>query len=537
MDKQTKLSECNEQIEKSHFPYPTPRKGQEEVLKRLRELIDEGFKVILFQAPTGWGKTPVNAQLCKEFPPSLYIVPQLSLIEQIVSNEYYSNWFVSLKGMDNYTCPKNGKRIRLGKCREEKNFNCEKETDCPYYLQKEKARNSKLVISDFPYFILEKGIKKESVFGKRKIIILDESHDLAQSFLSIFQTEVSTYSLPLSFCSKYFDTLKNLEGDQEIFRSFLCNAVKGAELTLKEKEEKSEDEIKDFNRLENMQNRLGLFDYIKNWKLEREDENILEWRIIALDSALLMPKFLWDKDTIYIISSATILDRGIFLEETGLLSIFKDSEISILPRILSEIPVKNNPIINATVGKANKAGMKIFLQKASDKIEEIMDANQDTRIAIHCHAYKHMNYLWKCFKKPYRNRLLWHNKRDRDTQLASWKTSKNKVFLSVGLEEGQDWKGCGAQVLLKVPYPNIRDPIVSFKMTRKNGNYWYQLSTLRSVIQAHGRVARIREDKSKFYVLDDEFEKLLWRTRHHIPERFKEALPKEWQEIVRKGTC
>ncbi|MGA9153704.1 MAG: DEAD/DEAH box helicase family protein [Candidatus Nitrosopolaris sp.] len=42
-----------------NFPFPTFRENQEDVLRQIEEAFNSGYKYIILEAPTGFGKSPV----------------------------------------------------------------------------------------------------------------------------------------------------------------------------------------------------------------------------------------------------------------------------------------------------------------------------------------------------------------------------------------------------------------------------------------------------------------------------------------------
>jgi Rad3-related DNA helicase len=104
--------------------------------------------------------------------------------------------------------------------------------------------------------------------------------------------------------------------------------------------------------------------------------------------------------------------------------------------------------------------------------------------------------------------------------------SRGKVFVSVAFNEGQDWKYqvCNAQILLKVPFPNLGDKRVKRRLDLGHRK-WYENQAMLEVIQAYGRAIRAEDDSARFYIVDGSFTRLLKSRWNSIPDWFKEALP------------
>jgi ATP-dependent DNA helicase DinG len=111
--------------------------------------------------------------------------------------------------------------------------------------------------------------------------------------------------------------------------------------------------------------------------------------------------------------------------------------------------------------------------------------------------------------------------------------SRGKVFVSVAFSEGQDWKYdvCDAQILLKVPFPDLGDNRVKRRLELGHRE-WYQNQALLEVIQAYGRAIRAEDDMARFYIVDGSFTRLARDCWEVIPDWFKEALPSSFVRNV-----
>jgi Rad3-related DNA helicase len=158
-------------------------------------------------------------------------------------------------------------------------------------------------------------------------------------------------------------------------------------------------------------------------------------------------------------------------------------------------------------------------------IEQILRMEKGN-VAIHCHSYQHQQALVNGIAPDLKPRLIVHSSRDREEKLNEWIQARGKVFVSVAFGEGQDWKYdvCDAQILLKVPFPNLGDNRVKKRLESGN-RQWYDERTMLEVIQAYGRAIRAEDDRAKFYVVDGSFNRLVHNCWRSIPEWFKEALP------------
>ena len=123
------------------------------------------------------------------------------------------------------------------------------------------------------------------------------------------------------------------------------------------------------------------------------------------------------------------------------------------------------------------------------------------------------------------NRLLIHNSEDRIQKLQEHMTSKEPtVLISPSMQEGIDLKDdlSRFQIICKIPYPYLGDPIVKKRMNR--WKWWYSLQTAKTIVQSIGRSVRSNEDHATSYILDADWDKFYERHANLLPESFKKSL-------------
>jgi ATP-dependent DNA helicase DinG len=237
-----------------------------------------------------------------------------------------------------------------------------------------------------------------------------------------------------------------------------------------------------------------------------------------------MGELIWKRGEFYIISSATILDHDEFAKVTGLHDFLAEDQIEFIT-VPSTFPAENRPIIDTTVGPLSAQNLPVNMPKAIRAVEEIL-RKEPGNVAIHCHSYQHQRTLFEGMSNEFKPRLIIHSRKDREAKLKEWKQSRGKVFLSVAFSEGQDWKYdvCDAQILLKVPFPDLGDRRVRRRL-EVAGMRWYDNDAMLEVIQAYGRAMRAEDDRARFYVVDGSFNRLVRSCATITPDWFKEALP------------
>ncbi len=527
--KQIRLQDLTTRDVLESFPSSSLRPYQEEILINSVDAFKNGKKCIILAAPTGFGKSYVNAAFTS-VTRSFYATPQLVLIDQIMRDPYLKSRFVEIKGRQNYRCyhqPRRG--VHTGRC-ETEDYPCKERFEvCPYWLQKKRARDAQSVLLSLAYLISEgqtEGVS-ETYLGTRTLLVLDEAHNLEEQCLNYVSVRVTPFTIPHEVYERIRlelrkveterqlkEVLENTEAHLKTVLEKLSSASEGSALSVEQAEEKKKVE-----------------QYLASYSLYKSSNSEWVWQIKS-DQLLLQPVFakefmnqlVWKRGEHYIVSSATILNPREYSELTGLTEILEDDEICYL-EAPSTFPVENRPIIDANVGPLSRQELERNMPKAILTVEKIL-RKEKGNVAIHCHSYEHQKSLVDNIAADLKHRLIIHTSRDRDQKLREWMHSRGNVFVSVAFNEGQDWKYdiCDAQILLKVPFPYLGDKRVKRRLELGH-RQWYDNQAMLEVIQAYGRAIRAEDDKARFYIVDGSFTRLVNNCWRFIPNWFKEALP------------
>jgi Rad3-related DNA helicase len=519
-----------------NFPTHSFRAYQKEIVSQAVDAFRTGKRCIILAAPTGFGKSYVNAAFAS-VTRSFYATPQLALIDQIMGDRYLQSIFVEIKGRQNYRCYHQPHRsVYLGKCVTE-DYPCpERFQLCPYWIQKMKALNAQSVLMSFAYLAGESQTEglTDTYLGTRSLLILDEAHNIEEQCLNQISLRVSPYTIPVDTYNRIVPQLRQIETETQL-KEFLLNLEQQLRKILERS--KSIVETTGLSAVE-ATDKENIERYLANYHLYESSESEWIWQL-QNDQLVLQPVFarefmkelVWKRGQYYIVSSATILNPKEYAELTGLTSLLREDEICFL-QAPSTFPVENRPIIDVTVGPLSREEWESNKRNALRAVEEIL-RKEKGNVAIHCHSYHHQQWLVHNISEDLKARLIVHKSRDREEKLEEWKHSRGKVFASVAFNEGQDWKYdvCNAQILFKVPFPDLSDKRVKRRL-ELGYRQWYSNQAMLEVIQAYGRAIRAEDDEARFYVVDGSFTKLVKDCWQFIPDWFKEALPSTNEQRV-----
>lgn len=518
----------------NYFPMPEFRPKQRETLEKCWELFESGKKLILLEAPVGFGKSAVNTALCQYYQPSAYTTPQLSLIDQIRGDKHLGKYFTEIKGRDNYRCAMDNylTPVKYGRCKREK-IECDRFRICPYYSQKMKAIKSPMALMSTSYFIVDAFLEPPN-FSGRKLAIIDEGHLLSEHVADQVSFEVSPWSLPHQVWNKFKNLMTSPPSDnllasianhlETLLESYQVTIDGGEALTDEETIEKE----KASEWLDKYRRYLDTYDYAE-WVWNAKNHG---WKATPVYSRWFMEQMIWSRAEMFLTSSATILKPELWIKENGADLMFEPSETTYIT-VGSTFPPENRPVIDFTVGSMRYDNQADTLEYAVKMLEYIIRKHPMENIAVHLPSYR--------LAKEFHQRLTTDRKvwlptpENRDETLEKWKNNGG-ILLAVAYYEGQDWKYdvCRVQVLAKTLYPDTTDPKVA-KRLEKMDYQWLMWIALIKCLQAYGRAIRAPDDTMTFYVLDSQFWNLLKRNWKNIPQWFQEVTPaNRWPKKYQK---
>ncbi|MFW6435917.1 MAG: helicase C-terminal domain-containing protein, partial [Halovenus sp.] len=258
------------------------------------------------------------------------------------------------------------------------------------------------------------------------------------------------------------------------------------------------------------------------WVLDQPAGEGTATTIKPLNPERFLAHTVWDRGNKFALLSATILNKAAFCAGAGL-----DPDRVALVDLAHTFPVENRPLYDVTQGKMTYDAREQTLPKIAETLVSLMARHPGEKGLVHCHSYAIQATLeTQLADAGVGQRVRSHDREDRDGQLAAWKRSDDPtVFLSVKMEEALDLAGdlCRWQLLCKAPYPNTRDSRVARRL--EDGDWdWYYRSTLRTVIQACGRIVRSPTDHGVTYLADTSLLDCFDRARRDMPAWFADQV-------------
>lgn len=184
----------------------------------------------------------------------------------------------------------------------------------------------------------------------------------------------------------------------------------------------------------------------------------------------------------------------------------------------SPIPAAQRPIFYRPVPFPMNVNTDPALVAAA--IEKLLDTLPRQNTLIHV-TYSMSKRLIRHFKRP----VIANTAESKNAALARFRRDGG-VWLAAGCAEGLDLRDdeCRLNIIPRLSYPDLGDPVVQKRRALPNGNAWYDLETLKIAIQQAGRSTRHEKDRSTTIIMDPRFSRLVSMHRAKLPQSFLDAL-------------
>jgi len=503
-----------------------PRVGQLKAMEFIDRAIQFNYEHVVIEAPTGTGKTLLGAAACLRHGQGYYLVTQKLLQDQL-ETELEPDPSLEchlLKSSTEYACPahKSCAMGSLRRCQMIKSGNCE------YQKAKALFLTSKIGVTNYPFFMTER--LQAQKLGFRPAMVLDECHTLERQIIRLVDFTINSKQLEKWNLDEEIPKTEDLDEFLKWVNDRLMPMLTEKANNLIVMSEGGADEKLMREAVEVNQNVNKLKQAIKMhkedpegwvyWQQEQEDGSF-EAVLRPLDAAPFAP-ILFEMGGLKVHMSAYPGSKLIYCRSLGL----DPSKVGWC-RIDSSFKKENRPVLMTFVGHMRKAEIEKTLPKAIKFVEMILSNHEKEKGLIHANSYKIAKAVVDALRKTrHGSRLIYpENSDQREEAFNRHRMAKGPtVIISPSMTEGFDFAHDLArwQVIMKVPYPNLGDKQINAK--RLADAEWYQLETVKTIIQASGRICRAEDDFGRTYFLDADF-MMLW-------DRYRSFFPTWWAESV-----
>jgi len=232
----------------------------------------------------------------------------------------------------------------------------------------------------------------------------------------------------------------------------------------------------------------------------------------------------WRHGTKWLLMSATVISSSQMLRGLGFSGRHRTVQMS------SSFAAGNRTVIvKPTVNMSRSGGDDRFETMARAVHAEV--EGEQGRVLVHTVSYDLAGVVSRYLQRSTRRPVSTYRVAgDRATALSEFKRNGGGILVACSADRGVDLPDdyCRLIVVAKVPFPNLGDRMVSMRLHMGDGQTWYTVETVRSVVQMAGRGVRHKDDYCRTVILDSQFRDGLWsRGAALFPRWFREAVV--WQ--------
>lgn len=519
-------------IIKENFPYPHPRELQLETISKIYNAIEKGYKYIILEAVSGFGKSLISATLSNIYSEgnSYVLTTTNQLINQYLS-DFKDSGITKINPRSNFECKNIGGKkcsaylCKYTKCRyfnySDFAIDFDQTLSCNYLFNVKEGLKSDSVICSYDYF-LQENFYHSNYFEPRKLLICDEGHNIDDKVSKNISLKFTRNQLKDELKIKLKMEYKTIIQTEDYYYFILKYKMKYESL-LEGKKKGSAKYILYNKRLEDIEKFLMYFDR-SNYNLIFEVDNYKNWIFRPVKINKMINNALLNLGEVCIFMSSSIFDYENFAYDLGI----SEDEIYSL-RVPNTFDLSDNPIKLFDEfdmsGDPLESGMA---KKSLRTIKQILKEHANEKGVIHTTNYDAANYIEENIDNC---RLMTHNPYNREEILENFKKSKKPcVLVSPSMNEGVDLPGdlCRFQIIFKLPYLPFEDSwIHKRKNVYEDGKNWYRYKMITKLIQSYGRGIRFEGDYCKTYILDNRLYEVIYEDLENneiIPKYFINAI-------------
>lgn len=536
-------------------------------LDAINRIILSDKRFITICMPTGGGKSLVAMGAAIMSGRRTVMLTSTKGLQDQVSADF-SSVIADIRGMSNYACPitqqlgiPEGTTVNDAPC--QCGYRCilrgrglMTPTGCAYFDRYRLAQRADTVITNYQCWMYD-SLKDQSgesdpqnlQFGFAtkddrpvSLLIMDEVHDAAEEIgrfigIDISRKECLALHLPWPDAGTTIDDWR--EWASELMEP-VTDRIKTFEAQLRNQGGKHEHnqgnrrggqwsrELKHLRDIKRRLDRLAGMDIADDWVITEADKNTASGTMTAVRFDPLIPARYAESALFRGIDKIVLVSATVRPKTAVMLGITReDMEFIEYPSTfaIERRPVIHVPSIRVTYHtEQNDELMREWLQVFDDIVEPRLGL--EWKGIVHCVSYRRAKFILDNSRN--KALMLTHSSYNRAQAIEQFKRLPGpRVLLSPSVDTGYDFPGdlCRFQIIVKLPFSSVTDPVVKARKLKDPDYDLYQVA--QTIVQMSGRAVRSESDWAETWILDDS---LSWA----LPKmKAKGFLPKWWMDGFR----
>ncbi len=479
---------------------------------------------ILVQAiPTGFGKSAVYMTLANITGGRTLILTATKALQDQLQQEFGSKDVAIVKGQNAYPCAKSKDHsCASGPCKA--GAKCPlKDKGCHYYDAVRAASLSKIVVTNFAYWLVMSLYPSGAAIGDFDNLIVDEAHSAPLLLLDKMTVTFSSEALALVGMSC------------QAFTNFTCwvEWLRLLESNTREVVEKMSRNARMVSLSPKRAHRVRLISelslsvsfamrFFREGWIARADRDCVQLAARTLRPELTEELLFRGIPRIHL-TSATVTPTTM-----GIMGLHH-SAYTLQDYGHLAFPVENRPVYSMSGPRITRKTTEDEYAYMVHLIDQIVKGRKDAhKGVIHTCSYRLQKIIYD--RSEYSDIMRANQPHNTAEVVAKFKSTPiPSVLLSPSVSTGYDFPGddCGFAIIVKVPFPNLGDPILRARMQEERARGKEALLnyiTMQELIQAMGRGMRSADDTCEHFIVDGVFQTWFKKVRHLAPPWFSEAI-------------
>lgn len=495
------------------------RGHQRDAICEVLDAYRRGADVVFLDGPTGSGKTLVGEAVRQAVGGrAMYVCHSLGLQDQFATDFPYAR---VLKGASNYPTELMSYPDYTGAdCTPDCGW-CTGAESCPYKKARAAAQAGDLAVLNTAYFL--NTINHTRAFENRRLVVIDEADTLEQLLMGFEE-----YRLSARFLRKLGLQVPKKGVHRNTVAKFITGEV-APRVTKMVTQLKRELEAGTLD-VDGLRSMNQLQPYAERAKVVAAKYRAGQWvRCYDQTGAFILKPIsvadvagnrIWQHARLWLLMSATLVSTQEISSSLGMHGL--RTETVTMPMTF---PKEHRPIYAVPIEKVTAKTKETAYPRIAEAIGKVLERHPNDRVLVHTVNYEFARYL-QAHVQTDRQKLTYQSASEREPILEEFRRRMAAVLFAPSLDRGFDFRDDDARVVIvaKLPYPYLGDQQIGARMNSPDGQYWYTIQTIRSLVQMTGRGVRSREDWAHTYILDAGFMDFLRRNRHLLPGWWLSAL-------------
>lgn len=353
-------------------------------------------------------------------------------------------------------------------------------TGCLYYDAIAKARRSRLVVTNYKFWMSQELYGQG--LGQFDQLVLDEAHNAPDELASFLSTKVTLKDIEVIARSK----VPADPADLAQWREWAGARAEWLTNLLEQWRPQSRQEISLHRQSRHVLRKLEL--------LKRLDP--LSWIVIEKGNEWTFDPVwasAYAESTLFLHTPKIIFTSATFNAKTAELMGVSGPELD-LHEVASGFPIPRRPVIWIPTVRVDHRADESMERLWLARIDQIIRARSDRNGIIHTISYARRNKILQ--HSEFASRMITHDRENTRAAVERFKYAPpGSILLSPSMTTGWDfpYEECEYQIILKVPFPDSRDPIMQAR-TLQDRDYPAYIA-MQQLVQAVGRGMRAPDDQ------------------------------------------